>query len=300
MSEELLEHVGRDRAHVGAHRSGFDEVKWISDGSDEDLKTQGVIPIILLRENHAPWMDERLEAMKAEGGIIEEREGMGVIRYELPYEKGREYLVWGDPGLGNASSLRVNNVPTAGVWDITGFPDAKAALVAMWMLDGNGKYGPWIDAMKYYMAHYRGIGCYDASGIGMAFVEWPDMERYPLYPVTLTGNNKATARTFFLLFAGEKLFAWPHLRALWHQARSYRETGPGLQQLPDDLIAGMFVSSFYLRFQFWRRLSELFHLEDKPVKPGAESAEIPENLAKGRYQRRGRRYARKSATPRRR
>ncbi len=181
-------------------------------------------------------------------------------------------------------------MPTVGVFDITDFPMGPAVLVAMHILDGGGRYAPWISSIKHMMIKYRvSVAAYDATGMGRAFSEWPDMLQYPLYPVSLGGNNKGTARTMFMLFCDKGLFAWPKIRMLWHQATLYRESGPRMHKIPDDLIAGLFGARFYLRFRFWGQLSPLFNWEEQLVQE-------PDPLdvgtkARSRYQRRKSRYA---------
>jgi len=272
-----------------------EQSRWL-DGSDEVFSVMGTIPLNIIEECHSPAMDEMLkfEREKGDAGFYTWREGMGIIRYMLPKVEGHRYLVFGDPGQVNATALRLNNVPVTGAWDITDFPLKPAQLVALSLLDGNGKYEPWIESMKFLMLTYEAVGAYDATGMGKAFAEWPDMENYPIYPVTLSGNNKGTAKTMFLLMAGRGMFAWPRLQVLWHQAKAYRESGPGVHKLPDDVIAGMFVSAFYLRYEFWDTLRQLFGWNEKARNRRESQDENPAaRTTISRYRRRGGRYRRK-------
>lgn len=272
-----------------------EQSRWL-DGSDEVFRILGTIPLNIVEECHSPALDELLEIerKKGEAGYFMWREGMGIVRYMLPPDLTHRYLVAGDPGQVNATSLRLNNIPVTCAWDITDFPEKPARLVALNMLDGNGKYGPWIESMKFLMLQYQAMGAYDATGMGKAFAEWPDIENYPLYPVTLSGNNKGTAKTMFLLMAGRGMFAWPKLQVLWHQAKAYREAGPGLNKIPDDVIACMFVSSYYLRFEFWNALAKIFGFNRGQRKDNESQDENPSARATvSRYHRRAGRYARR-------
>ena len=268
--------------------------RWI-EGDSSIFITQGMLPEIIINECHAPYLDDLVSKLKDGGGPYLEREDMGITHYELPREEGREYLVFGDGGTANCISLSTNNVPVAGVFDVTDFPRGRAVLVALRMLDGGGKYGPWVEYVKYLMNKYRCGACYDSTSTHKAFLEY-GFELYPnVYPVNLGGMNKATARTMFQLFAGDGLFAWPKIRAIWHQAAAYRESGVGLSKIPDDITSALFVASFYMRARFYNALSEMFNWQGIKDREDAEDSlrEIELGRAKGRYTRdRRRRYVR--------
>lgn len=264
--------------------------RWL-DGSDEQFKRRGVIPVKNIEGCQHESLNDLLEVRDDDDIIVERKADLGIYHYELPRLPDHIYLVFGDPGSNNFTSLSVNNVPVTGCLDITGFPDQPATLVAMYMIDGNGKYRPWIESMIHLMLKYQPLmAAYDATGMGKIFSEWPDMEKYPLYPVTLTGNHKMESRTLFQLFIGDQLFAWPYLRVLWHQAGAYRETGPSLNKIPDDLIAGLFVASFYMRFQFWNALSRLYNW--RKTKNTKEKIRDEHRERRSRYQTSRARYAR--------
>jgi hypothetical protein len=263
-------------------------------GSDEMFKTQGVIPEVGINECHHPGLDDALEELRDSGGPYEYRDGMGCIHYEFPPndDKTWRYLAWGDPGTANATA-RANNVPTAGVLDIQGWPRRPATLVAFRMIDGGGKYNAWVTEIARLIIKYRCVmGAYDATGYGKSFEEWPELEQLPLFPVNLAGGNKATSRTSFNLFAGNGLFAWPRVEPIWAQANAYRETGPGVHAIPDDVISGLFVATFYLRYEFWEELTKMFpHLTgDQRPEKFERTGDAPKKKRRARYGRRGSRY----------
>lgn len=270
---------------------GEQRERW-HEGSDEMFKTQGTIPEVVIEECHQPYLDDLLVQLRESGGPYEYREGMGIIHYELPPSDDTErvYLAWGDPGTANCTP-RANNVPTVGVFDITGWPRQPATLVALRMIDGGGRYNPWVSEMARLIIKYHcRMGAFDATGQGKSFQEWPEFDLLPIFPVTLSGGNKGTAKTSFILFAGNGLFAWPRIEPIWSQANAYRETGVGVNKIPDDVIAGLFVGTFYLRYQFWGELSKMFpHLagENRPEKMERTG---DRKTQRTRYGRRGRRY----------
>lgn len=258
-------------------------------GQDDMFETQGVIPEVGINECYQPYLDDALEELRKAGGPYERRDGMGIIHYEFPPNKDREwrYLAWGDPGTANATP-RANNVPTVGVFDFHGWPSRPATLVAFRMIDGGGLYKPWLREFARLIFKYRCVmGSYDATGQGKSLQEWPELEKLPVFGVSLAGGNKATARTSFNLFAGNGLFAWPRVDPIWSQANAYRESGPGVKRIPDDVIAGLFVATFYLRFEFWDELSKMFpHLAGE--EESHEKVKDEKKPKHGRYSRSGR------------
>lgn len=257
--------------------------RWI-DGSDFDFKTRGDIPSVLIESCTDAAMTTQLETMiELEDERVIAHDEMGVIDYCLPAEEGHSYIVWGDPGSANMTSLSENNVGTCGALDVTDFPDHPARLVSVRFISGGGKYIPWIDAMIELMLEYRPlVAAYDATGMGKVFSEWPALSKYPLYSISLGGMNKAEAKGLFLLFTSAGLYAWPFLKALVHQANAYRETGAGRDRLPDDLIAGLFVASFYLRYHFYDALARIFDW-DKDMVDTADIEESTIRVIAGRY-----------------
>jgi hypothetical protein len=269
--------------------------RWL-DGDDTTYAAMGTIPMPLIEGCKDLGLDQLVEEYRQGGGLVELSDMLGLLRYQLPADEHSSYLVWGDPGTANPASLNVNNVPTCGAWDVTEFPEKAARLVCLHVLRGGGKYDPWLSMMRELMVFYRATGVYDATGMGKAMGEWPEMQELPLYPVTLSASNKATARTHFLLFAGRGLFGWPYIKMLWYQARIYRESGPGTHKLADDILAGFFVSSFYLRAAFWARLAELFHWDEEDIVQHPR-LEVEMSIRRSRYARRGHRYGRSRSAP---
>jgi len=85
---------------------------------------------------------------------------------------------------------------------------------------------------------------------------------------------------------------------LWYQAAAYRESGPGLNKIPDDVISGLFVASFYLRAQFYDMLSEMFNWEELPAGDehplGTLERKRMDTVIGRRYTRKGGRWSRRT------
>jgi len=264
--------------------------RWI-DGEDDVFATLGVIPKVLIDNCLSPYLNDLVGKLALEESeFYEEREGMGCVHYELPADRLCEYLVIGDPGTANASSIDMNNVPAVAVFDVTGFPERQANLVMMRLLDGGGKYTPWINEMQRLFLKYRAIGAFDATGMGTAFSEWHELSQLPLFKVSLSGNNKATARTMFMLFCGKSLYAWPDIDIIYHQAHAYRESGVGVANIPDDMMACFFVATFYLRDRYWSALQKILRVEREGEDGEMGQEERPKQ---DRYGRRGGRSSRR-------
>ena len=270
--------------------------RWLH-GDDTTYAAMGTIPLPIIEQCKDPGLEQLVEEHRQNGGLVELHEMMGLMRYQLPPDDRCSYLVFGDPGTANPISLNINNVPICGAWDVTEFPEKAARLVCLHILRGEGRYDPWLSMMRELMMTYKATGVYDATGMGKAMGEWPDLQDMPLYPVTLASGNKATSRTMFLLFAGRGLFGWPYIKMLWYQAQIYREAGPGTHKLADDILAGLFVSSFYLRAAFWARLAELFHWDQAEVIQHSRLNLEMAPTRRNRYARRGSRYRRGTIPP---
>ena len=259
--------------------------RWL-DGEDDVFATLGAIPRVLIDNCLSPYLNDLVAGLaESKSEFYEEREGMGCIHFELPADPHCEYLVVGDPGTANASSIDINNVPAIMVFDVTSFPARQANLVAMRLIDGGGKYGPWISEMTRLITKYRAIAAFDATGMGTAFSEWHELSQLPLFKVSLSGNNKATARTMFMLFCGKGLYAWPDIDVIWHQAHAYRESGVGVANIPDDIMACLFVATFYLRDRYWTALRKILKAERED--DDGEMGPTNKRPRRDRYARRG-------------
>ena len=105
-------------------------------------------------------MDKQRENVP--GYKVEKLHGAGVTYYMTPKLEGRAYMVFGDPGAGEAPS---RNAPVLMCWDVTDFPRLPAKLVAFYWGNGGGKIGPFITQLlkfiNVYQPIYAGI---DATG----------------------------------------------------------------------------------------------------------------------------------------
>lgn len=96
------------------------------------------------------------------GYILDKLYGAGIVRFQLPPQKNRMYMLFGDPGIGAAPQ---RNAPVLMVWDVTNFPNVPARLCAFWWGSGNGRVGPFINRMFEFIEVYLPIYCgIDSTG----------------------------------------------------------------------------------------------------------------------------------------
>jgi len=247
------------------------QARWL-DGSHAGLGDARLISKAMIEGCHDGNLDTLMEELIIDRDpqtFYETRDGMGVIRWELPANEEDIYMVFGDPGTNNASSMENNDVPVVIVLKVTGFPGTPATLVALHWLDGKGKYHTWKRAMLDMIMKYRALAWYDGTSSQSAFAESRDFQGLELSPVSLGGGVKAMSRFIFQLFATDQLFAWPYHEGLYYQARSYRESGVGINKIPDDIIVTFFIAAYVLRQLYHGYLSEKY-LRLDPENPDAD------------------------------
>lgn len=96
------------------------------------------------------------------GFQLEKVHGVGVTRMRIPPKDNELFMLFGDPGTGNAP---LRNSPVLMVWGVDNFPKVPARLIAFWWGNGNGRIGPFVDEMfdliRVYKPIYAGI---DSTG----------------------------------------------------------------------------------------------------------------------------------------
>ena len=199
-----------------------------------------------------PCEDDGLDAIMHRGlnleeaGFIEQRAPKaGVVRWELPHQADRRYIVVMDPGQGVPP---YRNAPVITVWDITEFPVKPMTLQAFWWGYGDGSYQPCIQQFKDYFQIYKAsFGVYYSTGTQTGMGEYFRLEDELLvYGISLAGNTKGEAILSLKLFMGRQLIRWPKsITGIHQQLLSYR--------LPDRKVVQDIVSNFQISALFARR-----------------------------------------------
>lgn len=263
----------RQQETMAALMDASDRDRWLSGLADSSL-SRGEIPTKLIERCES---DEMTEALKDGKYAAIKRDGMGIIHYEIAPEDFHEYIVVGDPGMGNPVKKSLNNIPIVLVFDITDFLTRPARLVYFSMIDGMNDYKPWLSAFRNCMLRYSAKGYYDATNLQQAFESAGAFDGgivedgkggfikvgrpFDTTPVTFAVNNKRWARGTFVMLMQDSQFEWPHLDTLWHQAAIYKETGEGHLKLADDILAAMFVYALALRIEgaLWEKMAKHYH-----------------------------------------
>lgn len=198
------------------------EVKWLNDvihqkveGSPED----GVQPDEeAYRDFHRKW---------------------GMLRYELPRVKEHRHLLAADAGTGNPPYRGAGAVM---VFDISCKP---AQMVALWWVAGNGRWAPWIAAVKYFLDKYqpefKGI---DSTGAQSAIIE----TEFQREGIPITGFHLGKRKSDMLIdlqMSLEKVkMIWPFIKGLREQLRKYRLPDKNMAQ---DLVMTLATAAYMLR-----------------------------------------------------
>lgn len=151
----------------------------------------------------------------------------GMLRYELPPVKSHKYLLAADAGTGNPPYRGAGAVI---VFDITCKP---AQMAAFWWVAGNGKWAPWIAAVKYLLNKYEpAFKAIDATGAQSIIVEREfQAAGFPIAGFHL--GKRKSAMLIDLQLALEKVkMIWPFIKGLRDQLRRYRLPD---KNLPQDL-----------------------------------------------------------------
>jgi hypothetical protein len=257
-------------------------------GGDASAVYENVeIPEDLLEACYDPLLDEQARKL----GEVDDL--LGLRSYELPHVPGSVYVVVGDVGKMSATTMSSQNLPCVMVFDVTNFLERPIRLTAFHWFDGHGSYEGFIETMKRMMYKYHATGYYDATTVQTALEDIRDaaFDGWPTTPVYFSGSvvPKRWALTIVIKLMSERMFRWPRIKSLWHQARMYELSA---RKNPDDVIATLMVFGLALRTEdtLWTKLEERYHWEVKdeklgprPVQPVGE----PVEPVRDRFARRG-------------
>jgi hypothetical protein len=198
------------------------------------------------------------------GWAYEESGSVGCHHFERPSETrlGRQYLLVGDPGQGNPPN---RNAGVVMVWDVTGYPKQPAELVYFKWVFGNQSYNPFLVAYEYCWNKYRPVeALIDSTGTQKLWDEQVLLDR----GIWTTGMDFSGQKKGMLVAAMQQvqrhLFRWPYIQGLRSQLLNYtllEDTES--KKLPQDIVATILMTSFYLRNYLWEEYAE----ENAPEEP---------------------------------
>lgn len=163
----------------------------------------------------------------------------GMLRFELPRIREHRHLLAADAGTGNPPYRGAGSVM---VFDISCKP---AQMVAFWWVAGNGKWAPWVAAVKYFLDKYQPeYKAIDSTGAQSAIVE---ME-FQKEGIPITGFHLGKRKSDMLIdlqLALEKVkMTWPFIKGLRDQLRRYRLPD---KNLPQDLVMTVATAAHIMR-----------------------------------------------------
>lgn len=193
----------------------------------------------------AKWMDDQMETALAANKPGYKRitaPKAQVVKWEMPPEEGRQYLLIADPGWANPPER--NSAPV-GVWDITDFPTQPAHLRAFTWVYGNGKPDPWIEQFVSYFYTYRCLGrsAFDATGLQTGYDRWV----YALEKIAAEKMQMGQTKFGYLnaakILVPRGMLQAPNIPMLYSQMSKYRLPDEKLRQ---DLVMFLIMTAGWL------------------------------------------------------
>jgi hypothetical protein len=225
----------------------------------------------------APALSDIMEKAIAEnrpGFIYQEAPKCGAVWWEMPYDKGREYIVVGDPG---QSDPPHRNSPVIMAWDVTGFPAQPAVLRCFRWIFGGGSYQPFLLEYQRLVEQYhaQGQNAFDSTGVQKGFDELVFVTQQLLAEgLNMQGEKFLMLNTTKILL-GKIMLRFPRLRGWTHQLTHYKLPDTKIRQ---DIVMAFIMSCGWLRRLLWGYLDE--DEEDVMEIPRGRESRSPERVAR--------------------
>lgn len=181
---------------------------------------------------------------------------VGLTLWEMPPDKGRAYIVIGDPGQGNPPHR--NSAPIM-VWDVTDFPAKPAVLRAFNWVAGKGSYWPFITSYEEYVRRYDAYtrNAFDSTGAQKGFDELVFATMgLAAEGMDLSGSisGKMHALNAAKFFMGRGMMQFPFIGHLINQLTKYTLPDTKIRQ---DLVMCLAMSALYIRRYYYEEIPDL-------------------------------------------
>jgi len=191
-------------------------------------------------------------------------DGLGLMQYYRPPKQDRTYVVVGDTGKSSITSMSSQNIPCVMTFDITEFLEKPMELVSFAWFDGQGTYDTFISKFLSTMMRYQAAGYYDATNVQTAFEDTdPRFSAAPTTPIYFSGSSgvKKWSVAIAVQLMSDGQFAWPRIKAFWHQARIFEYSS---RKNADDIIATLLVFALALRTEgtLWNQFTEVYKWDE--------------------------------------
>jgi hypothetical protein len=185
---------------------------------------------------------------------------VGIFKWEMPPDRGRDYIVIGDPGQGNPPGR--NSAPIM-VWDVTDFPEKPATLRAFHWVFCNGSYWPFLNAYEEYVKRYRAQtrNAFDSTGSQKGFDELVfTTMNLAAEGMDLSNMKKMHALNAAKFFMGKGMMKFPYISHLVNQLANYRLPDTKVAQ---DLVMCVSMAALYIRRYYYEDIPDI---EDETTK----------------------------------
>ena len=209
--------------------------------------------------------DQMTKAQQDPDTVIETSKH-GIWIYQEQYRKNHQYIMSGDPGLGEPP---FRNAPCVQVWDVTNFPDERARLTGFWWGYSGGSIMPFLTQFDKWTDHFHipnNCRAYDSTGTQSHLSElaWQSGEN-PVVPLGFEGSKKwSYLNAAKILLSKGLLMAPKGISGLETQMRHYR--------LPDRKLAQDTVSTLCMAAFLMFPLYKAAYPEEIDDKESAEAA----------------------------
>lgn len=176
---------------------------------------------------------------------------VGCVEFMMPPDRGREYLVIGDPGQGNPP---LRNSPVVLVWDITGFPESPIVMRSFKWVYGNGSYMPFLATFEEMINQYRPVAAaFDSTGTQKAMDELAMSQiggGLIVEGMNLAGQKLAFHNAIKMMMH-RGLVKYPFIRGMRTQMAHYKFPDTKLSQ---DIVSALQITGGWLRRRFFDQI----------------------------------------------
>jgi hypothetical protein len=206
----------------------------------------------------------------------------GIVRWEMPPDEGRSYVVIADPGQ-NTPPKRDSAV--IGVWDVTDFPEKPAVMRAFHWVNGREEsYWPFLLEYERYVKLYKAEGrnAFDSTGVQKGFDElvFTTMGLMP-EGMNMTQASKYFALNSLKLFLGKGLMRFPYISHMVNQLTSYDLPD---NKIPQDIVMMLAMSAAYIRRFFYLDANNENNAFEMPDNIDRYERSYGDRYTRGRYE----------------
>lgn len=204
-------------------------------------------------------LQEQLDKCIQEGSAPYHKDSRhGLLHWELPYEKEKQYMIFGDPGTKNAPK---RDAPVLAVFNVTNAP-IIAPMDALWWGNGHGNIGPFNQKLMDFIAKYNPlVAGVDSTATQKQFaqvtsstlIEGKGYSISGLLPMDFSGGRKYAYLIALRLALELGMIQIPSgATGVATQLRRYdpeKDRGSSTK-LPQDVVSAISMAAFWIRQEY--------------------------------------------------